>query len=159
MDETLFTVKLFHGRDTAHETMHEWGFDGPVLGPLESVQYTYGALVLYTTDHERIELGRVGDLIFYDGKLYGDAVLCAAHEEPATEQVERAKTANPPRTEEHPAPIVLLKESELPTYRACVDVFVDAILEQVSAAAGASVAKSLNRVVRTAVTPRPTRTH
>ena len=24
---------LFHGRDTPHEAMHGWGFDGPALGP------------------------------------------------------------------------------------------------------------------------------
>jgi hypothetical protein len=149
MADTFFTVKLFHGRETAHETMHEWGFEGPVLGPLESVQVTYGALVLFTTDHERIELGRVEDLIFYDGKLYGDAVVGTADEQLPTEQVERAKTENAPRTWEHPAPIVLLKESELPTYRACVDVFVDTVLEKVSAQAGAAAAKSLNRIVRT----------
>jgi hypothetical protein len=23
---------LFHGRDTPHEAMNEWGFDGPALG-------------------------------------------------------------------------------------------------------------------------------
>jgi len=159
MAETLFTLKLFHGRDTPYETMHEWGFDGPVLGPLESVQFTYGALVVYTTKRERIELGRVEDLIFYDGKLYGDAVVGFADDQPATEQADFEKTRNAPRSNFDPAPIVLLKESALPTYRACVDVFVDAVIEQVSAEAGAAAARSLNRIVRTAHRHLPTDAH
>ena len=32
---------LFHGRNTPHEAMNGWGFDGPALGPLKHVHTTY----------------------------------------------------------------------------------------------------------------------
>jgi hypothetical protein len=32
---------LFHGRDSPHEAMNGWGFDGPALGPLKHVHTTY----------------------------------------------------------------------------------------------------------------------
>lgn len=144
MAPTLFTVKLFHGRDTPHQTMHDWGFDGPTLGPLESVQLTYGALVLYTVEHERLALPRVDDLIFYDGKLYGDAVVCDAAEEPPTEQVRAECLENVPHADLHP--VVPLRAAELREYRACVDVFVDSIMERLDPQAAAAAAHALNRV-------------
>jgi hypothetical protein len=34
-------LKLMHGRDDPEQQMDDWGFDGPVLGPLEAVHFTY----------------------------------------------------------------------------------------------------------------------
>lgn len=36
---------LFHGRDTANQTMHDWGFDGPAIGPLRYFHTTYSCSV------------------------------------------------------------------------------------------------------------------
>jgi hypothetical protein len=36
-------VALFHGRDDPDTDMDDWGFDGPVIGPLEYVHTTYAA--------------------------------------------------------------------------------------------------------------------
>jgi hypothetical protein len=46
------TLKLFHGRGTPFEQLNDWGFDGPVLGPFESIQFTYGTFIVHTrNDH------------------------------------------------------------------------------------------------------------
>ena len=34
-------LHLFHGRNSVDEDMDDWGFDGPVIGPLDYVHVTY----------------------------------------------------------------------------------------------------------------------
>lgn len=34
-------LHLFHGRDTVDQDMDDWGFDGPVIGPLDYAHITY----------------------------------------------------------------------------------------------------------------------
>src|SRR6266540_2029269 len=34
-------LALFHGRKTPDEDMEDWGFDGPMIGPLSYVHTTY----------------------------------------------------------------------------------------------------------------------
>jgi hypothetical protein len=75
---------LFHGRDTPHEAMNGWGFDGPALGPLKHVHTTYAcsmnvefsslsdAYMLTGSNDTFLELQLDGDLLCFDGKLYGD---------------------------------------------------------------------------------------
>ena len=75
---------LFHGRDTPDHAMNEWGFDGPAIGPLRYVHTTYACEVrvefisptdaqLFTGTHDMVmELNINGDLLCFEGKLYGD---------------------------------------------------------------------------------------
>lgn len=79
---SMLTIHLFHGRTHPDEVMHDWGFDGPRLGPFEAVSFTYGALVVHTPAQERFEFAWFDDLLVYDGRFYGDAELL--EDEPAT---------------------------------------------------------------------------
>ena len=75
---------LFHGRDTPNEAMNDWGFDGPAIGPLRYFHTTYACSVnvefvsptdaqLFTGTHDTLmDLAINGDLLCFDGKLYGD---------------------------------------------------------------------------------------
>lgn len=46
-------LRLFHGRNSPDDQLDDWGFDGPFIGPLESVHCTYAtALRLSFVDHE-----------------------------------------------------------------------------------------------------------
>lgn len=46
-------LTLYHGRDAKDEDMTDWGFGGPVIGPLESCATTYAAHIrLFFTDPE-----------------------------------------------------------------------------------------------------------
>ena len=75
---------LFHGRDTPDQAMHGWGFDGPTIGPLRYFHTTYASSVhvefvsptdaqLFTGKHDMLmDLEVNGDLLCFDGKLYGD---------------------------------------------------------------------------------------
>ena len=38
-------LALFHGRDTKKEDMDDWGYDGPLIGPLRYVHTTYDSNV------------------------------------------------------------------------------------------------------------------
>lgn len=83
-------LHVFHGRDSIDQEMDDWGFDGPVIGPLNYVHTTYGSEVkfgcsrevaekfftaeeVYSFEHEtdgRIIL--VEGLLPLGGKFYGD---------------------------------------------------------------------------------------
>ena len=75
---------LFHGRKTPDQAMSGWGFDGPALGPLIYFHTTYACSVnlqftslsdahLLTGNNDTfLELQIDGDLLCFDGKLYGD---------------------------------------------------------------------------------------
>jgi hypothetical protein len=67
-------LELYHGRNDPDVDMEDWGFEGPVLGPLKFIHFTYHS-------HYRVELlngeatdpiSYYDDMIFYDGKWYGD---------------------------------------------------------------------------------------
>lgn len=92
-------LHLFHGRDDPEQDMDDWGFDGPVIGPLKYVHVTYMTDLKMDMEqdvaakffpelieqHEEM-LGRnvvptfcgehhlylTEDLVVYDGKYYGD---------------------------------------------------------------------------------------
>lgn len=34
-------LHLYHGRKTVDESLEDWGFDGPLIGPLENLHVTY----------------------------------------------------------------------------------------------------------------------
>lgn len=65
-------LKLTHGRMDPLEEMEERGFDGGYLGPLEYVHTTYGSLVRLGLKDEEIHLTLRGDLLPFNGALYGD---------------------------------------------------------------------------------------
>lgn len=85
---------LLHGRDHPQQQMNDWGFNGPMIGPLQWCHTTYACTVRISfesaldglryfgkaeTDHE-IELS--GDLLVFGGKYYGDwTVYCVQPEE------------------------------------------------------------------------------
>lgn len=80
-------VALYHGRDDVDDEMEDWGFNGPLIGPLKSVYVTYHShirLIFLNADDEKryIDAGVIGaepfmlgwtdDMITSGGKFYGD---------------------------------------------------------------------------------------
>jgi hypothetical protein len=78
-------LDLFHGTegDTRPDEMPEWGFEGPVIGPLKFVHTTYSDHITihfeeevdyskYGFDNEEVTLYIRQDCIEYKGNLYGD---------------------------------------------------------------------------------------
>ncbi len=48
---------LFHGRDTPDADMDDWGFVGPIIGPLEYAHTTYASEIkLHFVDGQRATL-------------------------------------------------------------------------------------------------------
>ena len=80
-------IGLFHGRSSRNESMNDWGFAGPVLGPLTYCHTTYMAYVRlrFATEqdarvccnsvHLDVDLDVVEDMIYFDGAYYGDWTL------------------------------------------------------------------------------------
>ena len=58
----MLKMHLFHGRNAPDEEMDDWGFSGPTLTGIESVNWTYGELRLEfaTPDAARIAHGLTG---------------------------------------------------------------------------------------------------
>lgn len=95
-------LRLFHGRKSPAQDMTDWGFDGPMIGPLEYVHTTYNAEVkIKFVDDNRhdfekyfpaemarenaqakdntnwyvsteTQLAMVEDLLVYEGEYFGD---------------------------------------------------------------------------------------
>jgi hypothetical protein len=79
-------LALFHGRSNADATMDDWGFNGPLIGPLEWVHTTYATHVrmkflsnedelLYFSEPafpDGQDIFITDDLIEYAGNFYGD---------------------------------------------------------------------------------------
>ncbi|WP_186084735.1 hypothetical protein [Burkholderia gladioli] len=88
---------LFHGRDATDEVLDDWGFDGPVIGPLEFVHTTYAAEIKlrFVDNHvtpryfpgtwlvadvatgdlvpcAEAVLSVADDLLVFDGRYFGD---------------------------------------------------------------------------------------
>lgn len=75
---------LFHGRDGPREEMQDWGFDGPMIGPLKWFHTTYActlrvafergedAMRYFGTHQTEHFLKLDGDLLLFEGKFYGD---------------------------------------------------------------------------------------
>lgn len=85
---------LFHGRETPMQVMDEWGFDSPAIGPIKYVHTTYActihvqfespidAKLLTGSQDVYLEIQINGDLLYFDGKQYGDwTVYSVAPEE------------------------------------------------------------------------------
>lgn len=79
-------LALFHGRLQSNEQMDDWGFNGPLIGPLEWVHTTYSLhirLMFINHDDEKLYFQKpahpdandiiiADDVIPYAGKYYGD---------------------------------------------------------------------------------------
>ena len=79
-------LALLHGREYPQQQMSDWGFDGPLIGPLEWCHTTYATHVRIKFSVEEDEglyfeeacfpdaqdIFIHEDLITYDGKFYGD---------------------------------------------------------------------------------------
>lgn len=75
---------LFHGRKSRMEKMEGWGFDGPMIGPLNWFHTTYTATLIvsfesgedalryFGTEDSEHFLELDGDMISFQGSLYGD---------------------------------------------------------------------------------------
>ena len=71
MDKNTMYIMLYHGRKSIYEELDDWGLDGPILGPYECIQTTYGHIKM--SGQEMLhELYAVDSMIFYDGIYYGD---------------------------------------------------------------------------------------
>ena len=71
----MMYIKLFHGRDTRDQGMDDWGYDGPILGPLKHAHTSYGLKIhLRFVDPKREDRDiRIEDgLAVFDGRYYGD---------------------------------------------------------------------------------------
>lgn len=99
-------LRLFHGRDAASEKLDDWGFNGPVIGPLKYCHVTYMSDVKFAIEnaafrklfpektaeweaagvsnlnHEWVEhyMTVVEDLVVFQGKFYGDFSVTAEAE-------------------------------------------------------------------------------
>lgn len=78
---------LFHGRDNPEDDMEDWGFQGPVVGPLKAMHTTYGSTCRikfvdvvaakkffpdFDYRDEWVVLEGTDELLEYEGKYYGD---------------------------------------------------------------------------------------
>ena len=78
---------LFHGREQPTEPMSDWGFDGPMIGPLNWCHTTYArsvklefqraadALVYFGEADCNCDLEMDGDMLVYGGRYFGDWTL------------------------------------------------------------------------------------
>ncbi len=79
-------LALFHGRVRPDEQMNDWGFNGPIIGPLEWVHTTYALHVrlkfMSSTDEilyfeksecpDAHDIYAADDMVVYGDKYYGD---------------------------------------------------------------------------------------
>ena len=67
--------KLLHGRHRADENLDDWGFNGPVFGPLDWFHITYLQTFRFGRDNLEAALATFGDMFVWKGKYYGDAEI------------------------------------------------------------------------------------
>lgn len=65
-------LKLFHGRNAPTDELDDWGFEGPMLGPMDYVHTTYASDVKYCLNGEDYRLHIIEGCVEYEGKYYGD---------------------------------------------------------------------------------------
>ena len=79
---------MFHGRNDPAQVMDDWGFNGPILGPITAQQVTYQSHYRIRfkslldaknffpgVDDEWVDLTFHEGLLVYGGKYYGDYTL------------------------------------------------------------------------------------
>lgn len=142
-------LKLFHGRDRPDEVLTDWGFDGPALGPLESVSLTYGVLEICTAN-ECHALPLINGLVHYDGKFYGDVSVTLRRLNHVLEPFDVRRAVVSPhllarRVERSPVRVAVERFLD---YQDIIAVFLDAIRERCDEPTASSVALALSNVVR-----------
>ena len=70
--------KLFHGRNRPDENLDDWGFAGPVFGPLDWFHITYLQTYRFGRGSFETEIAITEDMFVWDGKYYGDAEIFVA---------------------------------------------------------------------------------
>ena len=70
--------KLLHGRDKPDENLDDWGFSGPVFGPLDWFHITYLQTYRFGRESFEAEIAVTADMFVWDGKYYGDAEVFVA---------------------------------------------------------------------------------
>ncbi|MEN7527901.1 hypothetical protein [Cupriavidus sp. DL-D2] len=92
-------LALFHGRDDKDDCPEDWGFNGPMIGPIEFAHTTYGTEI-------KIKFERHEDWLKYfpeepkvDGFRYAAGFLYAENAGPDLDWV----IAHPEEAEKHPA--------------------------------------------------------
>lgn len=81
-------LALFHGRDDPDQDMDDWGYAGPVIGPLQFAQTTYASEIklaplddddtffarypFLNADFPRLDMHPIAGLVECQGKFYGD---------------------------------------------------------------------------------------
>lgn len=121
-------LELFHGRNKINETLDDWGFDGPIIGPFDNIHMTYLNVIRLNSRNFKPEtwflLEQEHELIEFRGKFYGDfAISKEIQEEEKARLVtfeEFTKEATAIEIEKKPfCPhcIVLLEQLEPPNWR------------------------------------------
>jgi len=88
-------LRLYHGRVDPQEKLEDWGSEGPIFGPYESIQITYGAdIKMHKYDHFE-DLGWYQDLIYYDGVYYGDMQIFSTDQATETTPYQEEKRILP----------------------------------------------------------------
>lgn len=68
-----YYLRLFHGRTPKDQKLDDWGSDGPYIGPLSAITWTYGDLKLHVDDgFEFLSTKQEDDLIRHNDVWYGD---------------------------------------------------------------------------------------
>ncbi|WP_127128010.1 hypothetical protein [Pseudoflavitalea rhizosphaerae] len=79
----MLYLHLFHGRFDPSQEMDDWGFDGPVIGPV-NISWTYGNIKVHgenCTGFVELQFSIGGDLIYFDGSYYGDFEICESEDD------------------------------------------------------------------------------
>lgn len=82
-------LALFHGRKRPNAQLSDWGFNGPLIGPLKDCHTTYAAHIKLSfikpedsrkygfNPENMIDLNIIDGMVVFDGKYYGDwRVFC-----------------------------------------------------------------------------------
>ena len=129
MSGDQLSLRLFHGRSHPDERLEDWGFEGPVLGPLDGIHLTYRNVGVFDDEGKRVDLPSVDDVLFYGGSYFGDASISTAAAQPPTEQVDEKRTRVPPSMKTLERPQIVLPDRLWGEYLRRVEVFVDSIRE------------------------------
>lgn len=142
-------LKLFHGRHRPDEVLHDWGFDGPLLGPFEEASLTYGSISVHSPN-ERFDFALIDGLVHYGGEFYGDVSILPRGTEASLEPVVERLLEPPSRlvAKRYERSPVRVRAEQFADYQAIIAVFLDAIRERCGDATADSVRLALSNVVR-----------
>ena len=96
-------IELLHGRKDPEEHMEDWGFNGPIIGPVSWVHMTYMSHLRFRfnstkaarengfNDPDDHDLNIVDDMIELDGNYYGDFSIYNATAEEVKKDREKNK--------------------------------------------------------------------